>query len=185
MRHATYFITALAIATSLTIQPAAQSTVAANRQTANRTRIGVFDSRVVALAYYNTPEFRTEMQQMMAALQAAKAANNQAKVADLEFQGPAIQNLMHYQVFSTASIPNVLEKLTAVLPKVAAEAGVSTIVSKWDVAFKSSDVDYVDVTDQLVRPFNPDARTQTMVDQARMQTPMPLLQAVKTLRADR
>jgi hypothetical protein len=176
----------LALVTAFTGHPAAQTApTASNRPAAAKARIGVFDSRVVAIAYYTTPEFQKVMQQMMADLGAAKAANNQAKVDELEFQGPAIQNLMHYQVFSNASIPNVLEKLTAVLPKVAAEAGVSAIVSKWEVAFKGGDADYVDVTDQLVRPFNPSAQTLNTIAQIKTQTPMPLLEAVKTLRPER
>ncbi len=176
----------LALVTPFTGYPAAQTAPAAsNRPAAAKARIGVFDSRAVAIAYYTTPEFRNEMQQMMAGLSAAKAANNQAKVDELEFQGPAIQNLMHYQGFSTASIPNVLEKLTAALPKVAADAGVSMIVSKWEIAFKNGDADYVDVTDQLVRPFNPSAQTLNTIAQIKAQTPMPLLEAVKTLRPER
>jgi hypothetical protein len=70
------------------------------------------------------------MQQIMADLRDARAANNQARVKELEFQGPAVQSLMHYQVFSTASIPNIVEKLAGVLPKVAADADVSIVVSK-------------------------------------------------------
>lgn len=179
-------LTALALVAPMAGRPAAQTSPAAsNRPAVARTRIGVFDSRAVAVAYYTTPEFQKEMQQMMAELGAAKAAKNQAKVDELEFQGPAIQNLLHYQGFSTASIPNVLGKLAGVLPKVAAEAGVSMIVSKWEVAFKGADVDYVDVTDLLVRPFNPSAQTLNTIAQIKTQAPIPLLDAVKTLRADR
>jgi len=165
--------------------PAAKTTQAPNQSVATRPRIGTFDSRMVALAYYNTPEFQKEMQQMRADLTAAKAAKNQAKVDELEFQGPAIQSLLHYQVFSNASIPNVLEKISADLPKVAAAAGVSALVSKWDIAFKNADVEYVDVTDRLVRLFNPTPRVLQMISQAGTQPPLPLMEAVKTLRPDR
>jgi hypothetical protein len=103
---------------------------------------------------------------------------------ELEFQGPALQNLQHYQVFSTASIPNVIEKLTGVLPKVAADAGVSIVVSKWEIAYNRPDVEYVDVTDALVRSFNPNARVQQWIAEGRNQKPIPLIEAVKTLRAD-
>ena len=77
------------------------------------------------------------------------------------------------------------EKVAAELPKIAAEAGVSALVSKWEIAFKSTDVEYVDVTDRLVRLFNPTAKVEAMIAQAGTQAPIPLMEAVKTLRPDR
>lgn len=186
MRYALCFITAFTVATSAIGYPAAQTSASTEtRPAAARTRIGVYDSRAVALAYYNAPEFQKETQLLRSDLDAAKASNNQARVRDLEFRGPAMQNLLHYQVFSNASIPNVLEKLTATLPTVAAEAGVAMIVSKWDVAFRTEDIEYVDVTDRLVQPFNPSARIQRMIADLKTQKPMPLMEAVRTLRPER
>jgi hypothetical protein len=148
-------------------------------------RIGVFDSRMVALAYYNSDEHRRFMQDLMAQLKAAKAANDTAKIADLEFRGPALQSLMHYQVFSNASIPNVMDRLAPDLPKVAAEARVPVIVSKWDVAFHDPNVEYVDVTDALVARFNPSEQVQKWIADGKTKAPIPLLQAVMTLRPER
>lgn len=159
--------------------------LAATPVKAQRVRIGVFDSRMVALAYYNSDAHRKFMQQLMSDLQAAKAANDTKRVAELEFQGPALQSLMHYQVFSNASIPNILATLTDVLPKVAAEAKVSAIVSKWDVAYRGSEVEYVDVTDALVRPFNPSDKVRQWIADGKTKEPMPLLEAVRTLRPER
>jgi len=150
-----------------------------------RTRIGVFDSRCVALAYYRTAAFQNGTKQLMADLAAAKTAGDAKKVSDLEFAAPALQNLMHYQVFSTASIPNVIDNVAPALSKVAADAHVALLVSKWDVAFKDASVDYVDVTDAIVQAINPDPRVQQMAAAAKSQPPMPLLEAVKTLRPDR
>jgi hypothetical protein len=148
-------------------------------------RVGVFDSRMVALAYYNSGEHRRFTQDLMAQLKAAKAANDTAKIAELEFRGPALQNLMHYQVFSNASIPNVMEKLAPELPKIAADAHVSLIVSKWDVVFHDPNVEYVDVTDALVARFNPNERVRKWVAEGKTKDPIPLLEAVMTLRPER
>lgn len=149
-----------------------------------RTRIGVFDSRMVALAYYNSEPQRAAVQQMTADLRAAKAAGDEAKIKDLQFQGPALQNLMHYQVFSTASIPNVMEKLAPTLPQVTERAGVVLIVSKWEVSYQRDDVERVDVTDELVRQFNPNEKVQKWIAEGAKKDPVPLLQLVKTMRAD-
>lgn len=149
-----------------------------------KTRIGVFDSRMVALAYYNSEPQRAAIRQMAADLRDAKAAGDDAKVKDLQFQGPALQNLMHYQVFSTASIPNVMEKLAPALPQVAERAGVALIVSKWEVSYQRNDVEHVDVTDALVGQFNPNETVQKWIAEGAMKQPVPLLQLVKTMRAD-
>jgi hypothetical protein len=41
------------------------------------------------------------------------------------------------------------------LPQVAKQAGVSLIVSKWQIAHKDPSVEYVDVTRDLAKLFNP------------------------------
>lgn len=152
---------------------------------AQKVRIGVFDSRMVALAYYNSDVHKAFVQDLMRQLQAAKAANDTAKVADLEFRGPALQTLTHYQVFSNASIPNVMEKLAPDLPTIAAEARVALIVSKWEVAFHDPAIEYVDVTDALVARFKPDERVQKWIADGKTKNPIPLLEAVMTLRPER
>ena len=150
-----------------------------------KARVGVFDSRMVALAYYNTDEHRRFVQDLMTQLKAAKAANDTAKITDLQFRLPALQNLLHYQVFSNASIPNVMEKLAPDLPQIAAAAQVSIIVSKWEVAYRDPNVEYVDVTDALVARFNPTERVQKWIAEGKTKAPIPLLEAVTTLRPER
>ena len=185
----------MAIRTTLTLGAALVATLAgfvsldAQRAPAapasTKTRIGVFDSRMVALAYYNSEPQRAAMQQMAAELKTAKAAGDEAKIRDLQFQWPALQNLMHYQVFSTASIPNVMEKLAPTLPQVAERTGVALIVSKWDVSYQRDDVERVDVTDELVRQFVPNEKVQTWIAEGAAKPPVPLLELVKTMRPDR
>lgn len=150
-----------------------------------RLRIGVFDSRGVALAYYNSPEAQSERKQMIADLAAAKAAKDQRRVDALMHEGPAVQSLMHYQVFSTASIPNVLELMTAELPKIARDARVSMIVSRWEVAFRATDVEYVDVTMEMAAVFKPTPALLEHIKTVGAKAPMGLMEAVKSLRPDR
>jgi hypothetical protein len=125
-------------------------------------RIGVYDSRLVALAYYNSDEHKQLLQQLKTDAVAASA----------------LQELQHYQVFSNASIPNVMEKLSGVLPAVAKDAGVSVIVSKWELAIRGDDVEYVDVTDALVKTLHPDAKVQKWIADMKTKDPVPLLQLV-------
>lgn len=150
-----------------------------------KTRIGVFDSRMVAIAYYNSEPQRAAIQQMQADLRDAKAAGDESKIQELQLQGPAMQNLMHYQVFSTASIPNVMEQLAPALPQVAERAGVALIVSKWEISYQRGDVERVDVTDELVRQFAPSEKVQKWIAEGATKPPVPLLQLVKTTHSNR
>ena len=75
--------------------------------------------------------------------------------------------------------------LAPALPTIAASARVSVIVSKWDVAFRDPNVEYVDVTDALVARFNPSEKVQKWIADGRSKEPMPLLDAVMTLRPER
>lgn len=147
-------------------------------------RIGVFDSRALAIAYYNSDAHRAQMRAMIEELKTAKAAGDAAAVQRLEFKGPALQNLAHYQGFSTASVPNVLEAIKDAVPQVAKTANVSMIVSKWEVAWRSPDVEYLDVTDQLVAALHPDAKVLKWIADSRNRAPLPLVEAVTTLRRE-
>jgi hypothetical protein len=51
------------------------------------------------------------------------------------------------------------------LPGIAVEAGVSLLVSKWEIQFGASDVELIDLTPQLVELFDLDEATRSMIDQ--------------------
>jgi hypothetical protein len=141
-------------------------------------RIGTFDSRCVALAYYRSPAVMKELAGMRGELQKAKEAGNETKVQELQARGPAMQMLMHQQVFSNGSVGNILPAITTQLQDVAKAAGVVAIVSKWEVPQVGSGVELVDLTPQIVALLAPDAATMTMIGQMKNQQPLPLVDAL-------
>ncbi|MBC8425830.1 hypothetical protein H8E07_17090, partial [bacterium] len=54
-------------------------------------KVGVYDSRVVALVYGQSDETRQRFRQLHADHRAAEAAGDTAKVRELETQGPWLQ----------------------------------------------------------------------------------------------
>jgi hypothetical protein len=147
---------------------------AAAAQSPTGLRVGTFDSRAVALAYYRSPAQARWMQALTADIEQAKAAKDDTRVKDLETQGPARQVLMHQQVFSTGSIANITAVIADRLPAIAAAAGVTMVVSEWELAYCGASVDRVDLTPQVVALFNPDAATKKMLDGLRGQKPIAL-----------
>ena len=141
-------------------------------------RIGTFDSRAVALAYYRSPDVMKELMGMRAEMQKAKEAGDQKKVEELQARGPAMQMLMHQQGFSNGSIGNIMPSIADRLPGIAKAAGVVAIVSSWELCHSAPGVELVDVTPQLVALFAPDAQTTKILDSMKGQKPIPLLDAL-------
>jgi hypothetical protein len=141
-------------------------------------RIGTFDSRAVALAYYRSPSVVNELMGMRAELEKAKAAGDEVQAKDLAERGPAMQMLMHQQVFSNGSIGNITAAMASRLPEVAKTAGVVAIVSSWELPFSAPNIEVVDVTPQVVALFAPDAQTTKIVASMRGQKPIALLDAL-------
>ena len=116
-------------------------------------RVGTFDSRAVAGAYYGSDAFHDLLKGLTAEHEKAKAAGDKKRVKELEAEGPALQELAHKQVFGTWPVDNILAKIKGEIPKIAKQADVDVIVSKWDVVYQRSGVEFVDVTDLMVQRF--------------------------------
>jgi hypothetical protein len=138
-------------------------------------RIGTFDSRAVALAYYRSPEGLERMKpEWDRELRDAEAAGDSARVAELKLFMPSFQHLLHQQVFSTGSICNVLREIEDDLPGIAAAAGVDLIVSQWELPYRSPDVELIDLTSDIVALFVVDEETAGFLAQMADVEPMPL-----------
>jgi hypothetical protein len=126
-------------------------------------RVGTYDSRAVALAYYRkfyrSPEFTARMKTLEEARDAAKAAGDHEKAKKLEAEGKAEQEHSHSQVFGSAPIDDIVAKIKDQLPQIAKQAGVDMIVSKWSITYRSADAEVVDVTEPMAQLFHPDTET--------------------------
>jgi hypothetical protein len=148
---------------------------AAAQEAQDALKIGTFDSRAVALAYYRTPGVLDEMVGgMREAREEALAAGDTIKAEELDLKGPSLQHLMHQQVFSTGSICNLFPEFEGKLERIAVETGVLAIVSKWELPYSAPDLEIVDVTDEVVALFEVDEQVAAMLVQMREQDPVPL-----------
>jgi hypothetical protein len=135
--------------------------------------VGVYDSRMVALAYGRSEEFMGRINKMRSELEAAKARGDEETVARLEAEGPALQDQLHKQVFGNAPIPEIMERIKDSLPAIAEEAGVDIIVCKWDIAWQGDGFEFVDVSMPMVRLFDPTPETLGMAEKMRDVDPVP------------
>jgi Skp family chaperone for outer membrane proteins len=145
-----------------------------SQQETSKLRIGTFDSRCVAVAYGRTADFMKEIDALRNEVAKAKESGNEELAKELEQQGPSKQVLMHQQVFSNGSINNILEQMKDKLPTLAKENNVKMILSKWEIPFADESFEYVDITDQLVKFFNPDDATKKVIDEIKAMEPIPI-----------
>ena len=136
-------------------------------------KVGVYDSRCIAVAYAASDYHESAMAELKKRHDAALAANDAAVGKAIEAEGQAMQDRMHEQAFGAAPVDEYLEPVKAELPKIAEKMGVDIIVSKWAIDYQNNDACFVDVTDAMVALYDPDMKTLKSVQAARNHPPMP------------
>jgi len=137
-----------------------RASLAQERGSTTKTRVGIYDSRAVAVAFAGSAAFNRWLGNLKAEHEKAKASGDQKRVAELEAEGAARQRLLHMQGFSTAPVTNILDQIKDKLPAINEKAGVRVLLSKWDkdALARYKDADLVDVTMALVDAFSPSER---------------------------
>jgi hypothetical protein len=138
-----------------------------------KVRIGVFDSRAVAFAYYRSDEFQKVMKDLNAEHAKAKAAHDEKRAKALEKEGEWSQVRTHQRVFSTGPVSDLLAKVKGQLAVIAKQERVSVIVSKWEVQFGDPAAELVDVTLPVAKLLNPSADVLRFVEETKEQAPVP------------
>ena len=104
----------------------------------------------------------------------AEASGDTERVKELEDIGKSSQELAHKQAFSTWPVDNILETIEGKIPEIAKQANVDLIVSKWNIVYQQSGIEFIDVTDNIVKLFNPNEQMLQMLEQMKQQPPIPL-----------
>ena len=106
-------------------------------------RVGVYNTRAVALAWERSKQHNAEIDAKMAQCKKAEGASDTKRVKELKAWGKARQKRLHYQVFSDAPIGDIMARLKERLPEIARKAGVNVIVAKG--RYRGPDEELVDV----------------------------------------
>lgn len=139
-------------------------------------RVGTFDSRAVAIVYYQSEGQRQYRRDLGAEYAAAEEAGDEWRRMQLDALFPALQHRMHQQGFGSASIREIMDSISDELPEIAREAGVSAIISKWEIPYSSEEVELVDLTAQVVALIDPSERAIGVVEDLRATSPVPMQQ---------
>ena len=84
------------------------------------------------------------------------------------------QYLLHQQVFCSGSVASIINLVRDKFPEVAKKAGVSMIVSKWELAYSDPLIEVIDLTGEISSLFNPVNLNQQTAKEISNQSPIPL-----------
>lgn len=140
-----------------------------------KVRIGTYDTRSVAIAYaaskYNPVKVKMEE------FGKAKAAGDKAKMKELESWGEEHQRLLHFQGFGRVPVSDLLEPVKAQVQELAKKKGLSAITMSCD--FVADGVELVDVTEDLVKLYDPSERILKMAKDIRSARQLGLIELSK------
>lgn len=144
------------------------------------TRIGVYDSRAIAVAFVGSEVYKAtvgkKMADMMTEYKKAESEGDKKRVKELKELGESQQTLLHKQGFSTAPVDDILEFITNKLPGIKKQANVEMLVSKWDTQTlaQQTSAEQVDVTMLLVEAFRPNEKQKKFAIDIQKHDPMSL-----------
>jgi hypothetical protein len=133
-------------------------------------RIGVYDSRAIAVAFAGSKFLRVGEKKQ--ALKEARAAGDEGRAKELEAWGEKRQRQLHRQGFGRVPVTDLLAHVKDRLPEVAREAGVDAIA--FECNYLAPGVEKVDITLELVMLFDPSERTLRTVNEIFKHEPVDL-----------
>lgn len=150
-------------------------------------KIGVYDSRAVAVAYCNSDLHKQEIKKMEDALAEAKKKNDAALIQQCEAAFREGQARMHRQGFSVAPVDDILAQIQEPVRSIQKETNVTAVISKWDekklAEFPNSEK--VDVTESLIQALHPTEKQRKVARDIQTQKPIPLEQIDEMIKSEK
>ena len=154
------------------MQPAGNMVFA--QKTKAAIRIGTYDSRIVTFAWSRSDYFKQRLIKINQQSDSAMKAHDTARIKELSVEAMSYQHLLHLMIFSNGSIGFVMAIVKDKLPGLAKTAGVSVILSKWELNFSDPSIEIVDLTSQVAQIFQPKENIDQMSKDISAQQPIPI-----------
>jgi hypothetical protein len=139
-------------------------------------KVGTYDSRVITLAYSRSAIFQSYISRVRVSYDSARKAGDTARMKQLNVEGMTLQHLLHQRVFGTGSVNSLMALVSDQLPALAEQAGVTLVMSQWEIDYKAIGVELVDMTNQIAALFKPLVNIDTLAAEIRKTEPIPLEQ---------
>jgi len=137
-------------------------------------KIGIYDSRIVVMAYSRSDLFKEYLEVSRVKNDSALKANDTEKITELAIQGMSYQHLLHQMVFGTGTITPVISLVKDQVLKVAQKAGVVLVISKFELTYQDPSLEIVDLTSEISQLFKPEGDFVNIATEIEKVTPVPL-----------
>lgn len=138
----------------------------------SKQKIGVYDSRIVAIWYFNTQEFKESNSKKMQEYQEAKKNNDTNKMNELKDYFPLLQRVLHDKGFGRGSVATIMEKRKADIDAFAEAEKLTALVSMWELNYLAKGAEKVDVTLKLLKALKAGDNIIIMYDEMKNQAPV-------------
>jgi hypothetical protein len=135
------------------------------RAAAETVKVGVFDARAVAIAYYRSELHRKDLEGRVAEVRKADEAGDRVKARLIERGMRDLQAEAHRQVFGVGPYATLGERMKGVLEQVGKRAGLKAIGP--EIYVVAAGVERVDVTEEVLSALAVDAKTRQVIDDMR------------------
>jgi hypothetical protein len=136
-----------------------------------KVRIGTYDNRAIAIAFVASRH--NPVKEKTVAYERAKAAGDRDKARELQAWGERYQRQLYFQGFGHVPVADLLEPVKVRVRDLAQKRGLAAIGMACD--YTAADVELVDITDDLVKLFDPSEKTLASARQARTVKPLDLV----------
>lgn len=133
-----------------------QSSATKDHNVSNDT-VGIYDSRCVAIAYYNSQIHENILKEKMAERDKARESGDTKTVKELESWGNKMQKRAHLQGFSTEPVDELLTCVSDGIERIKTEKKLDRICSKW--LYKGDMEKTIDITNDMVMLYDPPAKS--------------------------
>jgi hypothetical protein len=140
-----------------------------------QSRIGIFDSRAVAVAYCGTPRHEAEIRRLDDALKAAQESGDTARIEAADKAVWDARKRLHRQGFGTHPVDDILETIPEEIARIEDELQLTALISRWDkqALARHKDAQQVDVTGKLIDAFHPNERQRRYAIEIQKKKPIP------------
>ena len=135
-----------------------------------KVRIGTYETRAITAASVRSKFFEEYLADLQAKRKEFEAAGDAKGVAEIEKEGARRQAQVHWQGFGNMPVDDHLAPIKASFPGICKEANISAIAS--GVVYADDGVELVDVTDLLVKQYEPSEKTLKIITELRKQPPI-------------
>lgn len=153
--------------------------ISAGWRGAEKPRIGVYDSRAIAIAFANSPAGAKYVAQLQERDKNAKASKNDSLHQAIVKEALAHQTLNHLRAFSYGSVAEILAGYKNEMDALAKKHNVVTIVPKFELLCCQNDIEVIDITEDLAKVFNPTEQGLKWVAGIKGVKPLPMLEVLQ------